>query len=90
MTTAKANRIRTIRDDSDENAKLPKSKPCDRPEQYDYPSKESTFMFILTTWQSWHGISDVVDEQHKYSFLLKGRRMTESQTVRRFQCGFGM
>lgn len=90
MTTAKANKLRTIRDETDFTASLPKSKPCERPQQYGFPSKESVYMFVLTTWQSWHGVSRTLEEKHQYTFKQKGRRKTETETIRRFQCGLAI
>ncbi len=88
MIIIKVNRIRTICDNSDENIKLSKIKSCDWSEQHSKSSKKSTLMFILTTWQSWHEIFDVVNEQHKYAFKQEEKRVTQTEIIHYFQCNF--
>lgn len=90
MTNVKANKLRTVRDETDPMASLSKSKPCERPEQYGLPSKESVNMFLLTTWQSWHEVFKTLEEKHQYSFKVKGRKTTEIQSISRFQCGLAI
>ncbi len=88
MIIVKVNRIRTIHDDSDENVKLSKIKSCDWSKQHDKSSKKSILMFILTTWQSWHKIFDVVNEQHKYAFKQEEKRVIQTEIIHHFQCNF--
>lgn len=88
MIIIKVNKIRTIHDDSDENVKLSKIKSCDWSEQYDKSSKKSILMFILTTWQSWHKIFNVVNEQHKYAFKQEEKRVIQTEIIHHFQCNF--
>ena len=90
MDRSTISRLRTVRDKNNSNATLPRSRASDHPAQRGLPSKESTSIFVLTSWQSWDKASKAFDEEHKYTYTHQKRKIVETETVYRFQCGFAI
>ena len=49
--------LKTERDPNDREAQLPKGGPIDNQKQREFPSTDSSLFWILTTWNTWQGIS---------------------------------
>lgn len=82
LTKEMARKFKTIRDDNNET-KMSKIKFYQILAYTGYPSKTNTFIWILTTWQSWSKIFNATDEKHDFSFMKNKKKIFNIEMIRR-------
>ncbi|KAL8798354.1 MAG: hypothetical protein Q9182_006733 [Xanthomendoza sp. 2 TL-2023] len=84
-------KLRTKVDSADPNAVLRPTSANNHEAVYGVPSEESTFIWLLTTWQTWTKADlHLFTDTHRYRRQEGKIRFNEEQKIGRFHCGLAV